>query len=959
MSDALRIIRGGRKVGSQVSLIALLALGATPALAQDATQTGQASTQTETIQVTGTRIRNTDAQAANPITVVSSEDIAQEKSTTVEDILRKLPSIDFSGGINANSNNGGDGASEIGLRNLGPTRTLVLVNGYRFPNTDTQGAATAVDLNSIPVNMIDHVEVLRDGAASIYGADAIAGVVNIITKQHFNGVEIHGAVGETSYGDGLNYSAGSMMGSDFDRGNILIDVETSHTDPISQSARGWATDQFLDPATDFCAACSSKLPFLTGKIGDGTTGLPANLQGPLAFLGPNNVQQLGSPALAKQPGVLNFAGTSVFDLTQQPDLTVGLESKQINLAGHYDILPNVTAVLEAFYTDRTSTAQLNPEPLSATITTGIYPGLVIPALLPDGTKNPNNPYGQDINDANLRPFEGGDRVYQSDVQTYRIRAGLEGTIFSNYNWSAGYVYGVSNAEYRTMGDVNFYHLGQETGQFACGVDVISGCHVANFFGPLTSSDIAYLEYTDIDNSQLEEDYFYANISGPVYHLPAGDVSMAFGVEQRNEGGFDHPDSVRVAGDADSDAEPTQGAYSVSSGYAELNIPVLKDQPFVKSLTLDASARYDYYTSFGRALTWKASVDYAISDDFRFRGSDSTGFRAPQITELFGGKFQTFPTYNGDPCASKPDGTQVGGSAAGSATCNAALRAVGINPATYVSQLDAVSNPQVAAIAGGNSDLKPETSQEFTVGMVFTPHWVQGLSVSTDYWNVHIRNAIQDGGLDPNQIVAACYNENNQAACNAIARSATTGDISTVQTPNLNFGYENTAGIDFDLSYGFDSTMIGLQQYLPGHFQVTGDAQYLMEDDIENADGTQNQLAGSYNTALLRVEPRWKARLGVNYAQDAWSVNVAERYLGGVKDNAGSGDVLGNEAAGIFYTDLSGTYAYKNVSVTVGLDNLFDKDPPVIFGDLQSANTLSEGSYDLTGRFLYMKASVKF
>ncbi|MEI9982208.1 MAG: TonB-dependent receptor [Aliidongia sp.] len=763
-----------------MSLIALAALGMSPALAQDAPQTGDAAAPTETIQVTGTRIRNTDAQAANPITVVSSEDIAKEKSTTVEDILKKLPSVDFSGGLNAASNNGGDGASEIGLRNLGPARTLILVNGYRFPETDTQGSSTAVDLNSIPVNMIDHIEVLRDGAASIYGADAIAGVVNIITKQHFNGVEIHGAVGETSYGDGLNYSAGSMMGADFDRGNILIDVETSHTDPLSQAARPWATNNFLGDNTassNFaaCANCSTKLPFLTGNIGNGTTTF--------AFLGPGNVVPLANPSntispggpLSKIPGLAFGAlpqpneTREFLDLTQQPDLTVGQETKQINLSGHYDILPNVTAVLEAFYTDRTSTEQLNPEPLSSTITTLVYPGLVIPAFLPDGTKNPDNPYGQNINNANLRPFEGGDRVYSNDVQTYRIRGGLEGTIFSNYNWSIGYVYGVSDAKNQTEGDVNFFHLGQETGQFACGVDVASGCHLANFFAPLTSADIKYLEYTDIDNSQLEEDYFYANISGPIYHLPAGDVSMAFGVEQRNEGGFDHPDSVRIAGDADSDANPTQGGYSVSSGYAELNVPVLKDAPFAKSLTLDASARYDYYTSFGRALTWKASVDYAINDDFRFRGSESTGFRAPQITELFGGQFQSFLTYNGDPCASAPDATKVGGSAAGSANCVAALKKVGVNPATFVSQLDEAPAPQVPTLEGGNSDLKPETSQEFTVGMVFTPHWIQNLSLSTDYWNVHIRNAILDGGQDPNSTIAACFNENIQSACNSITR----------------------------------------------------------------------------------------------------------------------------------------------------------------------------------------------
>ena len=967
------------RLAGSVALIALIPVLATvPAFAQTADQSAQAAPQTETIQVTGTRIRNTDAQAANPITVVSSEDIAKEKATTVEDILKKLPSLDFSAGINSNANNGGDGASEIGLRNLGPTRTLVLVNGYRFVNTDTEGAATAVDLNSIPVQMIDHVEVLRDGAASIYGADAIGGVINIITRQHYNGVEIHGAVGETSYGDGLNYSVGSMMGSDFDRGNILIDVETSHTDPISQSARSWSTDQFLTNPYAGGANVSSKLPFLTGTIGngstlaDGVTPLPANELGVLAFVGPGNVVSVSSNTLNNYPGLVPGAnaafGRQYFDLTQQPDLVVGQETKQINLAGHYDILPNVTAVLEGFYTDRTSQEQLNPEPLSATITTGIYPGLVIPALLPNGAANPNNPYGQNIEDANLRPFGGGDRVYEPEVTTYRLRAGLEGTIFSNYNWSVGYIYGVSSAEYKTLGDVNFYHLGQETGQFACGVDVISGCAVANFFAPLTPANIKYLEYTDIDNSQLEEDYLYANISGPIYHLPAGDLSGAFGVEQRNEGGYDHPDSVRVAGDADSDAQPTSGAYSVSSGYAEINIPVLKDAPFAKALTLDASARYDYYTSFGRSLTWKASVDYAITDDVRFRGSDSTGFRAPQITELFGGKFQTFPTYNGDPCASKPDGTVAGGSAAGSAACNAALAKVGINPTTFVSQLDAVPNPQVAAIAGGNSDLKPETSQEFSVGVVFTPHWVQNLSFSTDYWNVHIRSAIQDGGVDPNSLVFACYNQNIATACNAIARSPLTGDITTVQTPNINFGYENTQGIDFDTTYGFDSAMIGIQNFAPGHWTITGDAQYLLRDDIANPDGSNNQLAGTFNETLGKVEPRWKARLSADYAQDAWSVDVAEQYLGGVKndspgtcigDGVGACDYTGNEAAGVFYTDISGTYSYKNVRVTVGVDNLFDKDPPVITGDIQAANALSEGQYNQTGRFLYLKGTVKF
>src|SRR5579859_208203 len=254
------------RLSGTVAVLALMPVfAAVPALAQSAPQT-------ETIEVTGTRIKNTDAASANPITVVSSEEINKTEAVTVEQFLRKLPDVDFTGGISQNDNNGGNGSSNLGLRNLGPQRTLILVNGQRFVNTDAQGSSTAVDLNNIPTSMIDHIEILRDGASSAYGADAVGGVINIITKQHYNGVEVGGGVGETSYGDGLRYNVYSTVGADIDRGNILINVSHDHQDAINQGDRAWATNQHPEADINAYDAVSGRVAGAQGVINPGGSG---------------------------------------------------------------------------------------------------------------------------------------------------------------------------------------------------------------------------------------------------------------------------------------------------------------------------------------------------------------------------------------------------------------------------------------------------------------------------------------------------------------------------------------------------------------------------------------------------------------------------------------------------------------------------------------------------------------
>jgi iron complex outermembrane receptor protein len=988
----------GHRLKGSVALVVLA--GLIPAVSAFA----QTAPQTETIEVTGSRLKNTDAQSANPITIVSSEDIAKTAATSIEQVLMKLPSVDFTGGLTANSSNGGVGASQAGLRNLGPQRTLVLLNGQRFPLTDIQQATNAVDLDNIPVSMIDHIEVLRDGASSIYGADAIGGVINIITKQHFNGVEIGGSVGETSYGDGLRHSVYSTAGADFDRGNILINVGTDHTDSLQGAQRAWAVNQHPEADFNNYDNLSGRITAAAGAIHSGPvdpkTGLPtveqwyypngfgSAIRAADAFtLGATQISPGVFSGGGLSPGDLAIAGGGVaFNVLPTQGLTAGLDRQQMNFTTHYDLAPNVTALLEGFYTDRQSNELLNPEPLGSNVTTPQFPnGMFSPARLPDGTLNPFNPTNQP-NAAALygasnvatdvpiltRRFENGPRLYKDDVETYRIRAALQGTVLGKYDWEAGYSYGKSSARYDVYNETNFFHLSQELGMNACGSS--PGCSVGNFFGynTLTPDQAKYLSFTNTDTSEYTQQIAYGHIGGTVYNLPAGPLGAVVGVEYRTDSMFDHPDSIVSQGDGAVFATPTQGNYATSSAYVEVNAPLLSNLPFVKMLTLDGTGRYDYNTTFGQATTFKIGLDYAINDDWRLRGGHSTGFRAPQLRELYSGAAQGEFGGN-DPCATG------GGAFVGSAACIASLPA-GISTAglTQVSQ--------VTATTGGNPNLHPETSQEWTIGGVATPHWIPGLTVSTDFYTVLIRNEI--GALDANQLLAACfggvpYLVTQQVACQLVGpRTTNTGALGPIQAKNANIGAENTDGIDIDLTYATTTEKLGLPAW--GNLSFNGQVNYLLSDNVSSGGVTQQQ-AGTWDGD--NGEPRFKALANVQFARDNWSVSWTTRYYGGLKAAPGAvtpdpaiaanydangnllscaaaniksacGDWEGNEAAGVFYHDISGSYQFKNVNLTVGVDNLFDKDPPFLFPTGQT-NAAGSAGYDFVGRFIYMKASVKF
>jgi iron complex outermembrane receptor protein len=955
------------------------------AIAQD--QPAASGTQNlEEIVVTGSRIRTNDVTAANPLTVVTSEQIAKTDAVTVEQFLRKIPDIDFTSGISSNDNNGGLGASEFGIHNLGPARTLVLVNGQRFPFTDTQGSSAAVDFNNIPTSMIDHIEILRNGASSIYGADAIAGVINVITLQNFNGFKVDGQVGETSYGDGTNYSTSATLGQNFDRGNIIINLSYDHHDAIPAADRSWAIDQHPAEPINGYAAISSRVTGATVSFpGFGKyyfpSGVGSGIAAGNAYTLGNTVDSAGVAYSGGKltPGDIAIPGAGVyFNYLPTEFLTGSLERKQANFSGHYDITDGITVLLEGFYTNRQSQEELNPEPLGANVFTPKFPlGLQIPAYYEKTAGGPfiRNPYfptslyttlegaaptvATALN-AYTRRFENGPRNYVDDVNTYRFRVAFQGTVFGDYNWELGYFYGKSTATYQVQNEVNFDHLEKLVGAIPCGADAPFGCSIANFLGynTLTKAQARYLVFDNTDNSGYDESVAYGNIAGPLPYLPelpGGAIKGSFGFEYRTENGYDNPDSIVSQGDAVIPGGPTVGGYNIGSIYAEVNLPIFKDLPWVKSLSLDASTRYDYNSTFGRALTYKVGLDYAVNDDFRLRASNSTGFRAPQIKELYGAVAQS-AAGGVDPCA-------TGGAFTDAAACKVYNKG---NPdsLTQVNQL--------STLIGGNSHLKPETSQQWNIGGVFTPTAVPGLNVAIDYYTILLRNEI--GFLSGASLLASCYGDvpyviSQAESCSHISRQPS-GNLGFVSTLNGNISDENTDGIDIDTSYSFDTEQVGIPG--GGHVVLDGKAAYLLSDNLINL-GQVTQQAGTYNSTSSGVnsgEPRWKATVSIDYSQDNWSVLWTTRYYGGLKNadqstycaygvcpNGGAGDYPGNETAGLFFHDISVTYNYENMTFTAGVDNLFDKDPPFL---TSNADVYIGGAgYDAVGRMVYMKTSIKF
>ncbi len=630
----------------------------------------------EEIVVTGSRIARDPLSTTGPITVVGSEAISQSGVSNVDDLLRQLPAMGTNG-IGKNDNNGGQGLAWVDLRNLGSARTLVLVNGRRFVQSSS-GVASAVDLNNIPVAMIERVEVLTDGASAVYGSDAVAGVINVVTKKSFEGTEVAVKHGDSVDGGGATNDISITTGIDLDRGSVVANLTVAQRDELAYSDRDWA--------------------------------------GYLSSYHPNGNIYLDGLGMVQMNEAGEIEPGTVYDL-QDMWLMGAQDRESVTIDGVYDLTDNVEAYVEMTYTQRNANQQLSGQPTYAYVEPMYMTAEQKAALdaywAANAPADASGTWEDNYFGIYSRSTHVGPRQYEQQGQTYRALAGLKGAFDNGWDWEVYASTGRNSSTAYVHNSINQTNL--ET--------AIANGH--DFIGEWSPELINAIAYTDIAKSEYTTDNFGAVVTGEFGSLPAGEVGVAIGAEYRKDAASFTPSRETQGGhSAGNQQSPTAGDYSVSELYTEFNLPILAGHKFAEELTVDAALRYSDYSSFGGAATYKLGAVYAPVETVRFRSSISTAFRAPTVYELYRGASQSY-LWLTDPCSTFESADEV--------TAQCAADGLDENHSQIAAQLP--------ANIGGNGELEAEEADTFTAGVVWTPSFADTLSITVDYYNIEIDKAI--------------------------------------------------------------------------------------------------------------------------------------------------------------------------------------------------------------------------
>ncbi|MFC0445625.1 TonB-dependent receptor [Pseudidiomarina halophila] len=874
------------------------------------TNESDAQADAERITVTGSRLKRAEAASASPIQVFDAEDIEVSGMTSVEMILQRMSaSAGAAGGQNnAYWTGNGYGTAQVNLRGLGINRTLVLLNGRRIVNGGT-GANSSVDLNMIPVEMIQRIEVLKDGASAIYGADAVAGVVNIITRKSYDGFTVEARVGSTDDGEGQDRNVNLIFGTSGDKGRIMATLGYRSSDELNMADQAGCALAEMTPGQLDCFGSSS-------TIG----GRATILTGPNAGERINFNQDPngdGDSYETYSSAEHNFAFFPYLNAVNP------ITNWNMSVFGDYQLSPDTTVFTEVLYNNRTSEQLATP---------GTLRGIEF------GPDHPTNPTGETIRLDGRRLLEGGPRIFFQDVNTFRTVVGANGIIGNGWNWEVAYNYGRNTAIDGMTNIVNTQRLEQGLDPNTCGTNGIP-CIDLLGYGDLSQEALDHIMFRTTDNGGNEQRSLTANITGDLFDLPAGWVPVAFGVEHRKEKGWRNPDSSIVAGIMNTNqAEPIEGSYTVDEVYAETSIPLFADEAFAKSLSLDLAYRYSDYDTFGSDGNYKASLHWQVSDALKLRATQSTAFRIPNIPELFGGVAEGNLTTT-DPC----DGwDQPGADPTVAANC----QADGV-PAGYT-QFGAT----VLTTVGGNPNLKPEDAETFTAGVVWDVNFVENLQLTVDYYNIDIENAIQT--IPGSTKLSVCYNSDNLSHpfCSSehFTRDSLTGDINYLSAQPTNAATENVSGIDAALFY--KTELAGWAS------DFSWNVSYLDEYTFAPFVGAAEIEYAGYITGGRGSYTHWRSNATATFTRDDWRLHYNVQYIGEADDiNASPGDI-GDHAPSVFYHNVQGTYFMDtNLSLTAGVNNLFDKEPPFI-QSWTDANT-DTMTYNLLGRQLYLKVRYSF
>ena len=976
------------------------ALAAAPAYAQatGVTTTGQtgapAGEQTQAsvgaadqnsqgdIVVTGSLIRNPALAATTPVQVLGQEELQLRQTNTAEEVLRDLPGAVADVGTAVNNGNGG--FSTVNLRGLGANRNLVLLDGNRVAPANLAGVT---DLNNIPLALIQRTEITTGGGAATYGADAIAGVVNFVTRNDFSGFEAQVSKQLNQQGDGAYYRADLTVGANFDdgRGNAVLSIGYQHSDAVYQGDRSFSRNA---------------IDSFNGSVGGSGTSIPTRFGG---------IGTLGTRQIDPATGLLGAPGAYIpFNYNPYNVFQTPFQRFNIYGAGHYDITDDLTVYTRGLFSKNTIDTIIAPSgafnipvtipysnpylPAATAAQIGAAQGLTTAqiaaaraALSPinaDGTANPN--YRTFNTNISRRAAEVGPRISDYTTNYFDYRAGIRGNINSHLHFDINGSYGESSQLQSISGytlNSRFRDALLATNTSTC-LSGNSGCVPVNIFGgdgSITPAMAQYLNANSFTTIRTSLGQARAVVSGDFgFGSPfaSDSINFAAGAEYRKYRAFQDADTLAKAepsdlGGAGSPVPTIAGGYDVTEGFGELVAPVVQDKPFMQTLEVNAGIRYSHYNieadpsrSFN-TTTWKAGANWSPVDAIKFRGVYQHAVRAPNIGELFQPQIIGLTALQVDPCAGKAP------------TTNANLAAVCLAqgaPANAVRNgiIDQPSAGQVNALTGGNINLRPEKSDSYTIGVVLQPkRIVPGLSITADYYHIKIDGEISSSV--PGDIISQCFGNitaasATSAACTSIRRDPNTGDLSGDNVAGLpllssNQGRALTDGIDLGANYRRDLGFAILNLSFEGNWTHRSLFQ-------PTPVSTTFNCVGQFGNDCASIQPKffWNQRTTITYHNVdlslLWRHLSKEVYEdGGV---ASPNEPFGNfgRIPAVNYLDLATRVsAGDHLEFTVTVQNLLNRKPPLVGYDVgstayNSGNTYPS-TYDALGRRFGVSARVKF
>ena len=924
----------------------------------------EAKEKVERIEVTGSRIKRTDMETASPVQITSSEEIKLSGFTRVEDLMNSLPQVQAS--ETAFQANGASGNATLDLRGMGTERTLVLVNGRRLQAGGVYNAG-APDVNQIPASLVERVEVLTGGGSATYGADAVAGVVNFVMKKDFEGIELTSGVsgyqhnndnkyiqelmdkrkftyesGDSGF-DGKTTNIDLTVGGDLgSKGHITAYATWRDVTEMRQGSRDYSSCALNDPGTACGGSGTAPVPnFYIGRTeADGGKGVDYSK---FWTLGANNlfVDEAGNNRY-------NYAPINHF---MRPD-----ERYTFGAFANYEINEYARPYLETSFMNDRTVAQIAE---SGTFFGEEYTLNISNPLFTDAQRNQfRTLYGADTKQVNMligkRNSEGGARASDLEFTSFRIVTGVEGIINDTWSYDASFMHGLTSSSAAYLNDFYGPRIGPALGAVAIdGVpNTVTSSLPYNVFqrGAVTDAAADALKGTAILRGVTSQTVMNAFVTGDLgFNLPTHSLPVAavLGLEHRQERFGRTSDEVFAQGLLLGQGGPTpslNGGYTVREVFGELNIPLVEDAAFAKDVTVGLGGRYSDYSTSGGEPTYKVELDWTPVDDWKVRASYNRAVRAPNVGELFAQ--QSIGLWGGvDPCAgAKPTATAA--QCANTGVSAAQYGVIAASPAGQYNQF-----------AGGNPELTPEIADTMSFGVVANPF--EGFNFSVDYWNIELEDVI--GNIAASLTLQKCAETGQAVFCNNVKRgnggSLWIGESGFVKATNINLASRHWRGIDISSNYETEvfggkvtAKMIGTRMLKKHYTPLPGDT------------GAAYECSGNVSTDCF-AQPEWRHTASVSYTTgDWWTATAKWRYFGEVDytSKVKVDTLVANGISAQSYFDLVGAFDLNDhVSVLAGVNNVLDKEPPMVGLTLSSNANAVAGFYDTLGRYLHASVTVKF